>query len=152
MTGSRDPAIATMAVCRTLESALRMEVNRSLFADSKVRDTHVACVDEARAVYSSLMPVFNGGRWLMTLDLETSAFLSKVAAAASKPRHLMTPGEARTAFARIGTILSSRTGLPDGVPLTIPVQDGEIRARLYVPNDRPGALLIYFHGGGWVVG
>jgi acetyl esterase len=88
----------------------------------------------------------------MTLDLETSALLSKVAAAASKPRHLMTPDEARTAFARIGTILSSRADLPDGVSITIPVEDGEIRARLYVPNDRPDALLIYPHGGGWVVG
>jgi acetyl esterase len=89
---------------------------------------------------------------IMTLDLETSALLSKVAAAASKPRHLMTPDEARTAFARIGTILSSRTDLPDGVSLAIPVQDGELRARVYVSNDSPDALLIYFHGGGWVVG
>jgi acetyl esterase len=35
----------------------------------------------------------------MTLDRSTQEFLAKVAAAATKPRHLMTPEEARAAFA-----------------------------------------------------
>ncbi|MGO4611520.1 alpha/beta hydrolase, partial [Variovorax sp. 2RAF20] len=36
--------------------------------------------------------------------------------------------------------------------LAIPVTGGVLAGRLYVPNERPSALLVYFHGGGWVVG
>lgn len=87
----------------------------------------------------------------MSLDAETRAFLDKLAAVASKPRHLMTPDEARAAFARIGTILSAGAECAS-VALEIPVDGGTLRARLFVPDKRPQALLVYFHGGGWVVG
>jgi acetyl esterase len=36
--------------------------------------------------------------------------------------------------------------------LTIPVADGTIAARLYTPKIAPTALLVFYHGGGWVVG
>jgi acetyl esterase len=40
--------------------------------------------------------------------------------------------------------------------LEIPGQGGQIPARLYVPGSLPGGapapLLVYFHGGGWVIG
>jgi acetyl esterase len=39
---------------------------------------------------------------------------------------------------------------------TIAGADGQLRARLFVPHDAPealgGALIVYYHGGGWVVG
>jgi acetyl esterase len=88
----------------------------------------------------------------VSLDRETRALMDKIAAASSKPRHLMTPDEARAAFARISTILSAGANVRDAISLTIPVDNGALRGRLYVPNERPVALLIYFHGGGWVVG
>jgi acetyl esterase len=88
----------------------------------------------------------------MSLDLETRAFVEQLAAAGSKPRHLMTPDEARAAFARISTILSAGADVRATVPLDIPVDGGTLRARLFVPYERPQALLVYFHGGGWVVG
>lgn len=88
----------------------------------------------------------------MSLDLETRAFMDKLAAAASKPRHQMTPDEARAAFARISTILSPGADVRAIVPLDIPVEGDMLRARLFVPDERPQALLVYFHGGGWVVG
>jgi acetyl esterase len=88
----------------------------------------------------------------MSLDLETRAFMDKLAGAASKPRHQMTPDEARAAFARISTILSPGADVRAIVPLDIPVDGGMLRARLIVPDERPRALLVYFHGGGWVVG
>jgi acetyl esterase len=39
-------------------------------------------------------------------------------------------------------------------PLSIPGRDGAVPARLYQPRDdgAPRPLVIYFHGGGWVVG
>lgn len=88
----------------------------------------------------------------MSLDTETRAFMDKLAATASKPRHLMTPDEARAAFARISTILSAGADVRATVALDIPVDGGTLRARLFVPHERPQALLVYFHGGGWVVG
>lgn len=88
----------------------------------------------------------------MSLDLETRAFLDKLAASASKPRHLMTPVEAREAFSRLSSVLAPGADVEEVRPLAIPVADDMLRGRLYVPADGPRALLIYFHGGGWVVG
>ncbi|TDG21234.1 alpha/beta hydrolase [Paraburkholderia silviterrae] len=88
----------------------------------------------------------------MSLDRESRAFMEKLASSASKPRHLMTPGEARAAFSKITAILAPGPEMREVVPLDIPVENGALRARLYVPNEHPQALLIYFHGGGWVVG
>jgi acetyl esterase len=34
----------------------------------------------------------------------------------------------------------------------IPVEGGEIKARVYEPSADPPATVVYFHGGGWVIG
>jgi acetyl esterase len=34
----------------------------------------------------------------------------------------------------------------------IPGPGGELKVRIYRPEARPGGILVYFHGGGWVVG
>jgi len=88
----------------------------------------------------------------MSLDAETRAFVQKAAAAASTPRHLMTPAQAREAFGRITAILAPGPEMARVAPLAVPVAGGELPARLYVPVEKAGALLVYFHGGGWVVG
>ncbi len=88
----------------------------------------------------------------MALDRATREFLDKVAAAATKPRHLMTPTEARAAFGNLRQLLASNAGVADAKDLSIPVQDAAIRCRLFVPHGPSQALLVYFHGGGWVVG
>lgn len=88
----------------------------------------------------------------MALDSATREFLDTVAAAATKPRHLMTPTEARTAFGNLRKLLGSGPEVARVQDLQIPVPDGAIRCRLFVPPGEPQALLVYFHGGGWVVG
>lgn len=88
----------------------------------------------------------------MTIDAETQAFMAKLSAAATKPRHLMTPAEAREAFGRLRGILAPGPELRDVRDLAIPVEGGALPVRLYVPEGQPPALLVYFHGGGWVVG
>src|SRR5690625_6926241 len=36
---------------------------------------------------------------------------------------------------------------------TIPVEDGEMKVRIYTPNGNgPFPLFLYIHGGGWVIG
>lgn len=88
----------------------------------------------------------------MTVDAETLAFMAKLASAAGKPRHLMTPQEAREAFSRLTTILAKGPEVREARDLAIPVTGGALPCRLYVPDVQPSALLVYYHGGGWVVG
>ena len=50
----------------------------------------------------------------------------------------------------------SALGAPEAVAevreLTIPVAGDRIAARFYAPNGNPSGLIVYYHGGGWVVG
>lgn len=88
----------------------------------------------------------------MSLAAETRAFFDQAAANATKPRHLMTPAEARAAFSGLRAILAKGPEVHAVRDLTIPVDGGTLPCRLYIPDAEPRALLVYFHGGGWVVG
>ena len=65
----------------------------------------------------------------------------------------MTPAEARAEIAR-GAASFAGTLLPVArvESLTLPGAAGPIGARLYVPDGQVRGLLVYYHGGGWVVG
>ncbi|MFT4195838.1 alpha/beta hydrolase [Ottowia sp.] len=91
-------------------------------------------------------------RQAMSLDAETRAFLDKAAASATKPRHLMTPQEARAAFSGMRALLAPGPQVHQARDLHIPVESGQLPCRLFMPSASPKALLVYFHGGGWVVG
>lgn len=84
----------------------------------------------------------------MPLDPQVKALLD---AQASAPK----PFEQTVAEAR-ATMLA-RPRLP-GPPMAheedrrIPGPGGEIPIRIYRPRDETGAVLVYFHGGGWVLG
>ena len=88
----------------------------------------------------------------MTLDPQARAYLDKLAALNIPGFHTMPPAEARRLF-RAMRGLAAR---PDPVdlardltpPLAVPM-------RLYRPlgaGDRPLPALVYYHGGGWVLG
>lgn len=89
----------------------------------------------------------------MTLDSETLTFLSRLAEDGARPFHTMSPREARD---MLGT-LSARIG--DG-PTMARVFDTNVaaeanrtlRLRVLIPNDHPRGVIVYLHGGGWVVG
>jgi acetyl esterase len=65
----------------------------------------------------------------------------------------MTPGEARAEIAR-GAASFAGTLVPVArvESLTLAGAAGPLAARLYVPEGAIGGLLVYYHGGGWVVG
>ncbi|KGR74817.1 alpha/beta hydrolase [Ureibacillus sinduriensis] len=68
--------------------------------------------------------------------------------------HTMTPNEVRSLRANDRKIqLSTRTSLKEKVDKLIPMRDGEqIPIRIYTPNGNgPFPLIIYYHGGGWVL-
>ncbi len=88
----------------------------------------------------------------MTLDPQASVFLSRLEEIGA-PRY----GEQPTPVAR----RAMEDGAPalfgpfDPVPFEdreVPGPGGPIPVRIYRPADATGAALVYFHGGGWVLG
>jgi acetyl esterase len=91
---------------------------------------------------------------MVQLDPQMKAVLEQAAATGGKPFHTMSPAEARAA---IDTMFAAFRGTPVEVHKienrNIPGPDGPIPIRIYTPaGSGPFGALIYFHGGGWVIG
>ncbi|MFC7497215.1 MULTISPECIES: alpha/beta hydrolase [unclassified Nocardioides] len=87
----------------------------------------------------------------MTLDDATTALLGQLAAAGGPPMHELDPAGARARMAGLAGLMPAG---PDTVALgerAIPTRDGEVPALVLTP-ERPCGVLLYFHGGGWVLG
>ena len=85
---------------------------------------------------------------------EVRTFLDEIAAAGAKPWNQMTPAEARETW---HTVTGLFAGPAEPVAAIedrlIPGPGGDIPLRAYTPEGGPPLpALIYFHGGGWVVG
>ncbi len=89
----------------------------------------------------------------MKLDLASTAFLAQLAAMGGPGFHEMSPDQARMAG---GLISSSFPPGPDMASVrdeTITSADGDtFRVRILSPTNTPRAALVYYHGGGWVLG
>src|SRR5450755_770744 len=90
----------------------------------------------------------------MQLDPQMKALLDQLAAGGGKPFHLGTPQEAR---AGINALIGLVAGVPEKVAKIedrkIPGPAGQIPVRIYTPSaTAPMGALVFFHGGGWVVG
>ena len=88
----------------------------------------------------------------MALDPDMKTLLDQMAAAKLQSFHQMIPAAAREQMKR-------RVAAGDPVPVgrvedrMIPGPNGEIPIRIYTPDGTgPFGALVYFHGGGWVVG
>jgi acetyl esterase len=89
----------------------------------------------------------------MALDEATAALLEQLAAGGGKPLHEMTPAEAR------GFVAALRGQEPPSGPemksvrdTRVPVSGGFVPLRILVPDDNPRGIIVYYHGGGWVLG
>ncbi|GGJ70542.1 alpha/beta hydrolase [Streptomyces brasiliensis] len=87
----------------------------------------------------------------MALDEATTAFLSQMTESGMKPLHEMTPAEARG----LGGVLHEMYGPGPAVARvvndTVAVDGGQIPVRILAPEN-PRAVIVYYHGGGWVIG
>src|SRR5690242_20107312 len=90
----------------------------------------------------------------MPLDPQAKAFLDQMASMGGAPLHTLSVPDARALMAT----LAGMSGTTD-VPLakvqnrTIPGNPAPIPVRIYTPmGDGPFPMLVYFHGGGWVIG
>lgn len=88
----------------------------------------------------------------MPLDPQAKAFLDQAAAAGTPPLHALPVLEARQAIRALFAV-----DTPESVAKVedrkIPGPAGQIPIRLYTPQGKgPLPVLVFFHGGGWVIG
>lgn len=111
---------------------------------------------EAFPVACQRQPLLAMGTHLLTPRM--AGVLERINRARRKPFHAMTPVEARAVYAAGAEVLDlPRAPLPRVEELSVPGGDGQSRpARLYgaqpLGMSRPCPVLLYFHGGGFVLG
>lgn len=88
----------------------------------------------------------------MTVDAATSALLAQMREAGVKPFHQMTPEEAREYAASMRLQPPARPEMAAVEDRRVPVTGGAIPLRLLVPQNNPRGVIVYYHGGGWVIG
>jgi acetyl esterase len=91
---------------------------------------------------------------MVQLDPQMRAVLDQAAAAGGKPFHQMTPVEARQAIdAMFAACRGTAVDVGKVEDRKIAGSAGQIPVRIYTPAGAgPFGALIYFHGGGWVIG
>jgi acetyl esterase len=83
-----------------------------------------------------------------------SGLLDRIRRARRPPLHAMTPAQARAAYLAASEVLEPvRARLPRVEELALPGPGGSVlAARLYAASGGPLPVLLYLHGGGFVVG
>ena len=86
------------------------------------------------------------------LDPQVESYRRELDAAGERPLHLLSVAEAREAeLSELGPV--SREPVARVVDRLLPGPDGEVPVRIYLPEAvRPLPVLVYFFGGGWVLG
>ena len=89
----------------------------------------------------------------MAIDEATLGFLTQLADSGAKPLQEMTPEEARGFFAAMREIIGPGPDVMKSYDVEVPTSDGDhITVRVMVPDGEIRALVVYYHGGGWVIG
>jgi acetyl esterase len=89
----------------------------------------------------------------MSLDPQARAILDQMAMAGNKPLNELSVKEARQESAAMAAMQSPLEAVARIEDRTLPGQGGDIPIRMYMPfGDGPFPVLMYFHGGGWVLG
>jgi acetyl esterase len=74
------------------------------------------------------------------------------AAAGVPPTWEQTPDEVRAGFAPVRELIGAGPDVGSVRDIVIPGQAGGIPARVYSPVTDPPGTVVYYHGGGWVLG
>ncbi len=88
----------------------------------------------------------------MALDEATTTFLAQMAEAGGPPLHEMKPAEARIMSAMFKEMFGAGPEMARAETRDIPAPGRRIPVQILVPNDRPRAVIVYYHGGGWMLG
>ena len=89
----------------------------------------------------------------MTLDPAAAGLLQQMEAAGMPPLNEMSPADARVAAVGFVELGGPGDDIPDQSDRIIPGPGGDLTVRVYTPaGEGPFPCLVYFHGGGWVIG
>lgn len=88
----------------------------------------------------------------MALDEATRAFLAQMAESGMPPLHEMSPTDARGLGGALRDMYGPGPEVGDVSEHAVPVEGGEITVRVLAPKGDPRAVIVYYHGGGWVIG
>ena len=89
----------------------------------------------------------------MAIDEATAGFLTLLAESGAKPLHEMTPEEARGFTAAMRELIGPGPDVKKSYDVQVPTPDDDhITVRVLVPEGEIQALVVYYHGGGWVIG
>lgn len=87
----------------------------------------------------------------MALDDATAGFLAQMAESGMKPLHEMTAEEARGLGGALRDMYGPGPDVARVVDEAVPVAGGSVPVRILAPEN-PRAVIVYYHGGGWVIG
>jgi acetyl esterase len=86
------------------------------------------------------------------LHPQAKALLQQMAQHNVPPLHTLTPAQARELMKGMAVLSSAPEAVAKVENLTIPGPGGQIPVRIYTPRgDGPFPILVFFHGGGWVI-
>lgn len=89
----------------------------------------------------------------MALDQETQDFLAKVVAYRGKPIHQMEPDEARALTPMLVQLIEPGPRVARAEDTALTTRDGHtFGVRTLVPEGEVRAVIVYYYGGGWVLG
>jgi acetyl esterase len=88
----------------------------------------------------------------MALDQATAALLEEMAASGLKPLQELTPAQARERTAAIRAQQSPGPDMASVRDTRVRASGGFVPVRVLTPVDRPRGVIVYYHGGGWVIG
>ncbi|HXT94619.1 MAG TPA: alpha/beta hydrolase [Trebonia sp.] len=83
---------------------------------------------------------------------QAQQILDGKAASGAPPLWELTPDEARAGVEANNAMIPAGPDLESVRDIVIPSQAGGLPARLYSPSSSAPGLVLYYHGGGWVVG
>lgn len=87
----------------------------------------------------------------MSMD-ETTLALLEAAARQSVPRYRLPPDESRAGLRAMAKLFAAGADVVRRELHQIPVEAGHVEMRLLSVVEAPRAVIVYYHGGGWVAG
>src|ERR1700733_1029937 len=88
----------------------------------------------------------------MALDQATTALLDEMAASGLKPLHELSPAEARDRTAALRAAEAPGPEMAAVRDTRVRASGGFVPVRVLSPVARPRGVIVYYHGGGWVIG
>lgn len=88
----------------------------------------------------------------MAVDEETAALLAQMAASGARPLHEMTAAQAREFAAAMSVPGDPGPDMTDVRNTRVHTGGGAFPIRILTPCQDPRGVIVYYHGGGWVLG